>query len=315
MAQAGQVTGDKAHRLRLIWIAGLIALGGMYACIWAFAPVDLMLVARIWFMPAIGTLGATVANTSGTGGGVVFVPVFNILRLQHVIDLHPIQITAASFLIQCFGMSMGSLRWGLRVHAQPVEASDHHVPVRVRDFWVVVLSVLAISAPTMLATQQLAHFSPHNVLIGFKSFSVVLGITLITSAWTVNRRLPEQRGLKRFDLIVLLLMAPLGGFITALFSVGIGELVALYLFIRHYPILLATGTATVISALSCLIGAPYHIVMGNVPWEVIVLAGPGAALGGFIARPLALWLGPLRLKSLDGAWIVLSSLYLIWLNR
>lgn len=298
-----------------IFAAGLVVLATGYAALWAFAPIDPVLLARLWFMPAIGVLGATVANTSGTGGGVVFIPVFNILRLQGVLDLHPVQITAASFLIQCFGMSMGSLRWGLRVHAQPATAEDHHVPVRVRDFWMVIGAVLAISAPVMLATQRLAHFSPHEVLIGFKSFSVLLGITLIVSAWTVNRRLPEQPRLKRIDLIVLLLAAPLGGFITALFSVGVGELVALYLFIRHYPILLATGTATVISALSCLIGAPFHIVAGNVPWEVVALAAPGAMLGGFIARPLALWLGSLRLKTLDGAWIVASSLYLIWMNR
>jgi hypothetical protein len=41
---------------------------------------------------------------------------------------------------------------------------------------------------------------------------------------------------------------------------------------------------------------------------------PAAALGGFVARPLALWLGARRLKTIDGMWIVLSSLYLIWLN-
>ena len=33
-----------------------------------------------------------------------------------------------------------------------------------------------------------------------------------------------------------------------------------------------------------------------------------------IGLPVALWLGPLRLKTLDGLWIVLSSAYLILLN-
>jgi hypothetical protein len=33
-----------------------------------------------------------------------------------------------------------------------------------------------------------------------------------------------------------------------------------------------------------------------------------------LARPVALWLGAKRLKTLDGAWIVLSALYLLWLN-
>ena len=78
--------------------------------------------------------------------------------------------------------------------------------------------------------------------------------------------------------------------------------------------MLCTGTAVVISAVSVLAGAPFHIVEGNVVWEVVVLAAPGALLGGWLARPLALRLGANRLKTLDGGWILLSSLYLIALN-
>lgn len=114
--------------------------------------------------------------------------------------------------------------------------------------------------------------------------------------------------------MVLLMLAIPGGMITALFSVGMGELVALYLFIRHYPVLLCTGAACVISAVSCLAGVVWHIEAGTVQWEVVLLAGPAAALGGFLARPIALWLGAKRLKTLDGGWIVVSALYLLWLN-
>jgi uncharacterized membrane protein YfcA len=46
----------------------------------------------------------------------------------------------------------------------------------------------------------------------------------------------------------------------------------------------------------------------------VVLAVPGAALGGFIARSVAMWLGANRLKTVDGLWIVASSIYLILLN-
>lgn len=298
-----------------VFAAGLAVLAAMYAAIWILAPIEPGLWGRLWFMMPIGMLGATVANTSGTGGGVVFVPVFNILREQGVIALSPLNITAASFLIQCFGMSMGSLRWAMRVHARPGAADDHHVPVAPRDFWRVVGAVLTVSLPVMLVTQRMQPFDAHQVLMGFKGFSILLGLVLLATAWTVNRTLPERRGIAPIDLAVLVLLAPLGGFVTALFSVGMGEIVALYLFIRHYPILLATGTATVISALSCLAGALWHIEAGTVPWGVVALAAPGALIGGFFARPLALWLGALRLKTLDGLWIVVSSLYLILLNR
>jgi uncharacterized membrane protein YfcA len=152
------------------------------------------------------------------------------------------------------------------------------------------------------------------VLYAYKGFSILLGSALVAATWTVNAARPERTQLARVDLIVLLLLAIPGGMITALFSVGIGELVALYLFIRHYPVLLCSGAACVISAVSCLTGVVWHIGAGTVQWEVVLLAGPAAALGGFLARPIALWLGAKRLKTLDGSWIVLSALYLLWLN-
>ena len=298
------------RRLRWIVVGGALALLAGYGAIWALAPLSALLLRELWFLPAVGLLGATIANTSGTGGGVVFVPVFNILRGAGVMALSPAQVVAASFLIQCFGMSMGALRWstGLYRAAGPGRAE------LIRDYWRVVAVVLAGSLPAMLATQRLARIDPHDVLLAFKCFSVVLGLAVIATTWTVNRTRPPLSRIAAGDIAVLALLGIAGGFVTALFSVGVGELVALYLFIRHYPMVLCTGTAVTISSLSVLAGAPFHILAGNVVWEVVVLAGAGAALGGFVARPLALWLGANRLKTLDGCWIVASSLYLIALN-
>jgi uncharacterized membrane protein YfcA len=290
--------------------AGAALLVLLYAAYWFLARPDYALMRQMWFLPGIGVIGATIANTSGTGGGVVFVPVFLAMREWGLMSLTPIQVTAASFGIQSLGMSMGSLRWTDRLLRQPLGEAA----IAPRDYFTVVLGVLALSLPAMLLTQRLFHFDPHDILIGYKLFSILLGSGLVIATWTVNRSRPERARLERVDMVVLLVLAIPGGFITALFSVGIGELVALYLFTRHYPVLLCTGAACVISAISVLSGLVWHVGAGTVPWEVVLLAAPGAALGGFVARPLALWLGARRLKTIDGMWIVLSSFYLIWLN-
>ncbi len=295
---------------RLVVPLGAAALLLLYAAMWALAPIRLALVAELWWLPAIGTLGATIANTSGTGGGVVFVPVFNALRHAGVMELDRVQVVAVSFLIQCFGMSMGALRWSSGLHRTPPGERE----TSARDFWRVVALVLACSLPVMLVTQRQAPFNPHDVLLGFKAFSILLGAAVIVTTWTVNRTRPPRDHVVAIDWMMLAALGLVGGFVTALFSVGVGELVALYLFIRHYPVVLCTGAAVVISAVSVLSGALHHVEAGTVVWEVVVLAGPGAALGGFIARPVALWLGPNRLKTVDGGWIMLSSLYLIILN-
>lgn len=297
------------------WIAGLAVLLAAYATILARVSFDRQLLESLWFLPGVGVLGATVASTSGTGGGVVFVPVFHILRELRVVALDPIAVTAASFLIQCFGMSMGAMRWTTHVLAMRTTAKSDAPIVRQRDFAAVVAGVVLVAVPVMLFTQNTARFDPAKVLLWFKAFSIGLGIVLLLTTWTINRALPARRTLAPIDLLAVILLAVPGGFLTAYFSVGVGELVALYLYIRHYPIALSTGTACAISAISVVIGAQWHIIHMTVPWEVVVLAAPGAMIGGFIAKPLALWLGSLRLKTLDGLWIVLSSLYLIALSR
>lgn len=297
---------------RLVWCGGLVLLAA-YAALWALVEVDFSLLRQLWFLPGVGVVGAIIANTSGTGGGVVFVPVFNALREHGVMTLEPLQVVGVSMAIQSFGMTMGALRWTDRLYHQP-QPDALHALVRPRDFFTVALAVLALSLPSMLLTQRLTEFDQQDVLFAYKGFSILLGIALILSTWTVNLARPEKARLERFDLIVLLLLAIPGGAITALFSVGIGELVALYLFIRHYPVLLCTGAACLISSASVIAGTIWHVEAGTIQWEVVLLAGPAAALGGFLARPIALWLGARRLKTLDGGWIVLSAIYLLWLN-
>ncbi len=310
-------TRSRAHRLApgLIVKLGGLALAVLYGGLLILAPYDYGLLRQLWFLPGVGVVGAIIANTSGTGGGVVFVPVFNALREHGVMTLDPLRITAASMAIQSFGMTMGALRWTDRLLHQPALVPNAlEAGVRLRDFAVVCGAVLLLSLPAMLAVQRLATFDSHAILIGYKVFSIILGLALIATTWTVNRARPERIRLEPIDLAILLVIAIPGGAITALFSVGIGELVALYLFIRHYPVLLCTGAACVISSVSVISGSIWHFSQGTIPWEVLLLAAPGAALGGFLARPAALWLGARRLKTIDGTWIVASACYLIALN-
>ena len=291
---------------------GGAVLALVYAALWFVAEYDSQLLGDLWFLPGVGVVGAIIANASGTGGGVVFVPVFNALRDLGTMTLGPLQVVAVSMGIQSFGMSLGALRWTDRLYHQhepnPLEAS-----ARARDYWLVGALVLALSTPALLLTQRMVEFDSRMVLLGYKTFSILLGAALIVATWTINRAVAERDRLAGIDLAMLVLIAIPGGAITALFSVGIGELVAFYLFLRHYPMVLCVGTACVISAVSCIAGLLWHVEAGTVAWEVVLLAAPGAMLGAFLARPIALWLGARRLKTLGGLWIVASALYLVWL--
>lgn len=316
MAQAesrlNTVQPTLGHSSALTLAGGALLVAAWAAC-WLVVDTDPALLRQLWFLPGVGVVGAIIANASGTGGGVVFVPVFNALRDHGVMALDPLQVVAVSMGIQAFGMSLGALRWTDRLYHQH-RPGALEAQARPRDYWVVVAVVLTLALPALLATQRAVPFDGPSVLLGYKLFSIVLGIALIVATWTFNRALPERTRLERVDLAMLALIALPGGAITALFSVGIGELVAFYLFLRHYPVVLCVGTACVISAVSVLTGLVWHVGHETLVWEVVLLAAPGAMLGAFLARPIALALGPRKLKTFGGAWIVLSALYLLWLT-
>ncbi len=294
-----------------LWL-GVAGLVVAYAITFLAVPKDMAQWGPLWFVPGVGVIGAIIANASGTGGGVVFIPVFNVLRELGTWQLDPLRVTAISMGIQAFGMSVGALRWTDRLLHQPaLPAGPHEAPTRYRDYALVCLLVLAISLPLQLLTQLYAEVDGGTVLLAYKGFSIVLGIALIIATWTVNRDAPERASLARFDLIFLALLAVPGGFITALFSVGIGELVAFYLFLRHFPMVLAVGTACVISSISMIAGTLVNQQAGIIIWDVVLLAAPGAMIGAILARPIALWLGPRKLKTAGAVWIIASAIYLL----
>ena len=66
-------------RGRLVWIGGSVLLAA-YLLLLTAVSYQTALLRELWFLPGVGVVGAIIANTSGTGGGVVFVPVFNALR-------------------------------------------------------------------------------------------------------------------------------------------------------------------------------------------------------------------------------------------
>lgn len=274
---------------------------------------SLSLEQALQFFPVffVGIGGATIANATGVGGGVVFVPVFDYFNSAGLLPVSPIQIVATSFLIQCFGMTTGSITW---LHNIQRSTEPHPSGVSQREFWLIIGTVLLSCLPMLLATQYLLAFVPTGVLFWFKSLSIGLGLALFVSVWRDDPALQPRRRLVKFDLLMLCVLGGIGGFATALFSVGVGELVALYLFIRNYPLVTCAASAVIITAVTVVSGMIFHYLNTDIPWALAAFAVPGAVIGGYLARRFAYFLGPHRLKIVAGVWIVGSSCYLLFVH-
>jgi len=240
----------------------------------------------------LGVLGAIFANSTGAGGGVIFIPFFEHLALLDD------QSRATSFAIQCFGMTAGAITWSLFFSKQNrlKEVYPKLNPTiticsvgSVIGIWIVY--GLDISTPS-----ELNHF--------FSIFSILLGICLFLSLNKKN----NTSSLLTADYIILFVLSLIGGFITAWLSVGIGEILALYLIFRGMCVTWSVAVAVIVSAITVWSAIPYHLIEPNIYWNIVIFAGPGAVVGGIIARYLALAISPKKLKTLFSVWVFLIGI-------
>ncbi len=265
----------------LIGLQGLLAMAG---------PVKIS--ADTTGFLGLGVLGAIFANSTGAGGGVVFIPAFAGLGFTET------QAVATSFGIQCFGMTAGAMTWTYYYR------NEHHSSEHWQPFLPSVMLCTLLSAVGLWTVYGFNLNAPAAVGPMFGAFSLVLGgmilVTLLLKKGTQTRSRLEP-----IDIAALSLIALAGGAVTAWLSVGVGEFIAFYLILRRYNATLSVATAVVVSALTVWSAAPEQLLWGDqAVWQVVVFAGPGALIGALIARHLVLKLGAQKLKLFFGSWLL-----------
>ncbi|MBT0587468.1 sulfite exporter TauE/SafE family protein [Alteromonas oceanisediminis] len=253
---------------------------------------------------ALGVTGAIFANATGAGGGVVFVPFFNHLGFTAT------TIVATSFAIQCCGMTAGAVTWYRFYRAQ------HRADTQ----WSSLLAVLLLTIPTSWAgiwTVQLLEFSDQFNLhkdgvqqlhLWFGIFSIVLACAIYASI-PLLKRVSFSTSLTSLDKPLLLLIGFLGGMVTAWLSVGVGELVAVYLIVRGFNVTFAIASAVILSAFSVWGAVVYHIEFSQaIYWPVVLFAGAGAVIGGIVAKRVVLMFSVTKLKLFFATWVLLLGI-------
>lgn len=249
----------------------------------------------------LGIVGAIFANATGAGGGVVFVPFFNHL------DFAPEAIVATSFGIQCCGMTAGAATWWH--HARHRHADDNE--------WQVLANGLLVATPAALCGIWLAQFGANaipaltvlqgnleHLHLGFGIFSILLALAIYGSVILLNRA-TARSALEQKDLLLLPFIGFVGGIITAWLSVGVGELVAVYLIIRGFNVTVSIALAVILSAFSVWSAIGFHLLVTHaVVWQVVLFAGAGAVIGGVLAKSVVLAFSPKHLKVFFGTWVL-----------
>ncbi len=253
----------------------------------------------------LGVLGAVFANATGAGGGVVFVPFFNQLGFT------PITIVATSFAIQCCGMTAGALTWWQHYRKEKAPDSEWKalplsllvvVPASLSGIWLAQFGTLAFSQLSFLQGKI------EDIHLGFGIFSIVLSLALFaTSLMKVHPHYKNR--LSALDAVSLLVIGCAGGVLTAWLSVGVGELVAVYLILRGFNIAMSIAVAVILTAFTVWAAIPHHVINTlAIDWSVVMFAGMGAIVGGMVAKYVVLAFSPVKLKLFFASWVMVMGL-------
>ncbi|RHW77550.1 sulfite exporter TauE/SafE family protein [Colwellia sp. RSH04] len=241
----------------------------------------------------LGVVGAIFANSTGAGGGVIFIPMFNQLNFTEV------ESVATSFAIQCFGMTAGAITWYHHYHTEKTDLR----------LWQGFKRIISLTSITSILTISLALYlsipSPASLTFSFSWFSLVLGLFIIITIYSFKGS-KERSQLAPYDYIALLVIGIFGGAITAWLSVGVGEIVAIYLIVRRFDINMAVACAVIISAISVWF-AIFHLQV-DIYWQVVLFAGPAAVVGGIFAKTIVTHLSATKLKLFFACWLLISGL-------
>lgn len=273
----------------------LIVLSAIWASLISNNLNPLQIMSEYFGFFFLGIAGAIAANSTGAGGGVVFVPSFQALGMAMP------QVIATSFAIQCFGMTMGSLSWLAFFNSDASQRIEK--PGLLYD-------ALKYSAPFSILGVFLVQYggvlpttSIHAI---FSVFSLVFGLVVLFHCFYLGTR-SNHRGitaLTKFEALLIAVGSFFGGIITAWISVGVGEILAIILLLRGFSVMFSVAAGVIVSALTVLAGVPFYLEQEIIVSEVLLFAAPGAIVGGFIARYIAQALGAKKLKFFLGAWIL-----------
>jgi len=278
----------------------LFVLVFIWTVLFFLQPSPLSLVQDYGVFTFLGIVGAIFANSTGAGGGVIFVPFFQYLQFT------PDSIVATSFGIQCCGMTAGALTWAHHYK------SEHKFDKN----WAVLPNNLVLCVPAALCGILFVQYSQagpelltqwwggaSNLHIMFGVFSILLSIAIFASI-PLLKRTEFKVTLKKGDLFALPFISFTGAIITAWLSVGVGELVAVYLIVRGFNVTMSIAVAVILSAFTVWTALPYHLVVSpSVVFEVVLFAGIGAIVGGMLAKYVVLAFSVQKLKLFFGGWV------------
>ncbi len=260
---------EKSKHNKLVLYIILISV----AILWA------LLTPRFWpdlsqkyfFMPILGVLAATVANTTPVAAGIVYFPILTFLKIS------PLEAVLYTMMIQSYGMGIGAIRWFIEDR---------------RLFLWKVLPICLIfgAAGAFCSTVYFPLTNPAILKNVFNIISFILVSAIFYSVIKKHRYPKTSIPLNRRNVILLIIAAYIGGVFAGWLGFGIDTVFyfLLTLVFRVQPAIAIVTSIALMTGISLFGTGLHYIIHPDVlPWGIWYSALPGVTLGGiFLAAYL-----------------------------
>lgn len=250
---------------------------------------------QFYYMPFLGIVAATVANTTPAAAGIVYFPVLT--RLQVL----PITAVRYNLMIQAYGMGLGTLKWYL---------------VNKRLFIAKVIPVCLLGG--MIGVYlSICVFPIQNpeMLMLFFNFVAFLLTQIIFASILFKKQYPNVTlDLSLRNICILLAFSFIGGLVTGWIGFGIDTIFYFILtVVFHINPAIAIITSISLMALLSVFGTVLNALLFQLPVSLWFAAIPGVTLAGlFLASFIAVRIGAKNVLILFTVLLSLDFISSFW---
>lgn len=226
---------------------------------------------KYFFMPILGVLAATVANTTPVAAGLVYFPILTYLKIS------PLEAVLYTMMIQSYGMGIGAIRW--------------FIEDRRLFLWKVLPICLLFGAAGAFSSIMIFPLDNPGVLKNaFNIISFILVSAIFYSVIKKHRYPKTSVALTKKNIILLIISAYVGGVFTGWLGFGVDTVFyfLLTLVFRVQPAIAIVTSIALMTGMS-IFGTGLHYILHPdvLPWGIWYSALPGVTLGGiFLAAYL-----------------------------
>lgn len=250
----------------------LAAVAGLWIIFFPYFQKDFL--SQFFYMPFLGTIAATVANTTPAAAGIVYFPILTRLHVS------PITAVQFSLIIQAYGMGLGTFRWFL-------------VNKKLFIFNVIPVCLVGGLAGVVLSIVFFPVSNPELLTLIFNFIAFLLTQIIFFSILFKHKYPKLNVELNFVNILILFVFSFLGGLISGWIGFGIDTMFYFILTVI-FKINPATAIVTSISLMAAVsvAGTVLNIIFHDIPLSLWYSAIPGVTVAGlFLAAYLAVKLG------------------------